>query len=309
MKILYLDPVVRTSTSHNYKYYDGLYDELEDVQLYRGIPTNLDHLITSLDYQPDIVLFGLGWFNHKYFGQIANLNIPSVCHLFKPQNHLKEKLSFCKVNGISKIITPIPHYKEYEKITGIPTELFTYGFDPSTFFDREVEKKYDIGFSGALHENKHYPPGAFKRDNLRSLIGEKLKKLKNINIFWQASDDFPARIPSYEDYATLINSSKIWIATQAAFGDITPRFFEIMASRTLLFCQKIPETYKNILQDGVNCVQFKHDLSDFEDKLFYYLSHSEEREKIADRAYATVHNYHTWKKRTSALMDTCKEIL
>jgi len=309
VKILYIDPVVHSPVSANYKYYDGIFDSLADVFLYRGIPQDMQALIDNIDFVPDVVVFGLGWFNHGFYGEIKNINLPSVCILFKPQNNLKEKLSFCKTNNIERILTPIPRHEEYEASTGIQTKLFTYGFDPMVFLKRGSEKEYDIGFSGALHQSKHYPRGSFVCDDIRSRIFDKLNNISDVKVFWSASDDRPARIPNYEEYAKLIDKSKMWIATQAAFGDITPRFFEILGTGTLLFCQEAPDEYSEILKDGVNCIQFKSDLSDFEEKLKYCLENPEKVKEITDNAYRYFHGNYTWKNKAQELIEICEELL
>ena len=227
MKILYLDPVVKTTTSKIYKYYDGVYEELEkiaEVRLFQEPVSDFNYCIEKTGFQPDAVVFGLGWFNHKYFGTIRNLNVPSFCILFKPQNDLREKLKFCIQNDVKCILTPIPEYKKYEIATKIRAELFPYGFNPETFKNRDIEKVYDVGFTGALHESKHYPTGAFKSENIRTRVGEVLKASQHLNTFWSSSDKRHSRIPNYDEYARKINSSRIWIATSAALGDITPRY-------------------------------------------------------------------------------------
>ena len=178
------------------------------------------------------------------------------------------------------------------------------------FFDRKNPSRvFDIGFSGALHESKHYPPGAFPNENIRTKIGEILSNKNDIYAFWSSSDSRPARIPDYEEYSKKINNSKIWIATQAAFGDITPRYYEVAACGTLLFCQKIPDEYRDIFIDGYNCVEFNHDLSDFEEKMYFYIKNDEEREKITKNAVEFFNNNFTWKRRSDTLVETIQEFI
>ena len=293
MKILYVDPVVDSATSSNYQYYDGVYKELinhHEVAIFRGNPYDIKKLRQENNFDADAVIFGLGWFNNKYFDKIENIDIPSICILFKPQNDLEQK------------------FEDYQALTGVKSKLYTYGFDPDVFYDRKNEKKYDIGFSGALHESKYYSPGAFPTENIRTKIGELLNSRRDINVFWSSSDSRPSRIPSYEDYANKLNSSKIWIATQAAYGDITPRYYEIVGSKTLLLCQKIPNQYRHIFRDGKNCVEFEHDLSNFEEKLDFYLKNEEERFKIVDVAYKEFKSKHTWKNKADELLSCIKGI-
>jgi len=312
MKILYIDPVVKTATSANYHYYDGVYDELikeHQVALLAHVPANVKDICRHNNFEPDFVVFGLGWFNHKYFNKIQGLDYPSACVLFKPQNELKEKLDFCKINSIDVLLTPNPDFAGYENITGVKSMLFPYGFDADTFYDRGLKKEYDVGFSGALHENKHYPPGAFPVENIRTKIGGLLNDNHDINVFWSSSDSQPARIPSYEEYSKKINSSKIWIATQAAFGDITPRYYEVAASGALLFCQKIPQQYEHIFKNGYNCIEFNHDLSDFNKKLTYYLNNDSERRSIVNNALEFFHDKYQWKNRASELITVMQEVI
>jgi spore maturation protein CgeB len=312
MRILYIDPVVRTTTSSKYRYYDGIFDQLgktNEVYLYRGVLRDINDFVNYAGITPDMIIFGLGWFGStKYFGKINNLNVPTVCYFFKPQNDLEQKLEFCRLNDIDLILTPVPAYKHYEKITGVKTRLFPYGYDPELFKSREeIEKKYDIGFSGALHQSALYPEGSFSSKNLRSRIYEKLQELKeknNLNIFWKSSDEYQgARIHDHTEYAHTINESKIWIATKAAASDITPRYYEVLGSNTLLFCEEVDEEYEAIFKNKINCVTFKSDLSDFEEKLNFYLSHERERLAIVDQAQKDALEYFTWKHRADNLLE------
>ena len=309
MKILYVDPVVKTNVSSNYQYYDGIINELikqHEVKIYRNTFSDMEAFFSQAQFFPDVVIFGLGWFNNKYFKQIKNVNIPCYCFFFKPQNDFKEKMNFCKVNKIEMILTPLPWPSEIESVTGVETLLFGYGFDPNIFKQRTVEKKYDIGFSGASHGSKHYPVGAFVNNNIRVKIGDILLNKEEVSVFWNSCDYSSARIPSYEEYAKTINSSKMWIATQAAFGDITPRFYEVAASGTLLFCEEVPKIYQNIFVDGETCVYFKSDLSDFEERLEHYLSNPKEVDRITKNAVEKMKQC-TWQARTEYLIKLMKE--
>ena len=313
MKILYIDPIVHTGTSEKYRYYDGIYNQLikkHEVHLQRHAFNDLTELSSRINFVPDIVIFGVGWFGKaKAFDKIKNLNCPTACFLFKPQDDLEHKLNFCKINNIDLIYTPVPTYYDYEEITGVKTILFPYGFDPAIFKPRKIEKLYDIGFSGALHNSALYPTDSFQVKNLRPKIGEMLKNSNEFSVFWKSSDNAStAFIDSYEEYAKTINTSKIWLATMAAFGDVTPRHYEVLGSGTLLFCQEIPDTYKFLLRDGVNCVEFRNDLSDFGEKISYYKNNPESLNKIISNAVDFFHNNWTWKHRANDLIEAINKI-
>ena len=119
-----------------------------------------------------------------------------------------------------------------------------------------------------------------------------------IRLFWRGSDKLShGRIKRVGSYAKSINSCKVWLATPAAYEDITPRYFEIMGSKTLLMCSTIPKSYKNILIDKYNCIEFNNDLSDFEEKLNNILADDVLRKNITTNAIKNAQGHHTWKMR------------
>jgi len=308
LNILYLDPYSDTSYSKRYLYYEGLYNSLiktNNIYLYRDLIIDYNEIKRDIPFTPDIIIFGLSWFGkHKYFKRIKNLECPSICFIFKPSIHLKEKLEFCKINQIDLILTPHSQFENFSRIANIPTKLFPYGFDPSIFKPRNLEKKYDIGFSGALHAGNLYPEGAFKNKNIRSKIHDLLKNINKINYFWKSSDLLEtARIHDNIEYAKTINQSQIWIATQAAYGDITPRYFEIMGSGALLFCEKCPVEYGHYFQGGSNCIEFNNSLDNFEEILIKQLNSPCSIKKICEQSIEDAHHYHTWDQRGKNLIE------
>ena len=314
MKILYFDPYINTEREKSYPYYGGLFHSLRNharIEVYSGVIDDYRYITQKLKFSPDVVIIGLSYFEkHLNFNKIHNFEVPSLVHLFKPQNYFNQKLTFCVKNNIKKIITPIPAFDKIGKKVGISCSLFPYGYNPKIFKSRNIDKPYDIGFSGMLHQNKYYPKNAFPVVDLRKRIGEKLKSDKQYNVFWKGSDDIKyGRINDTLDYAKTINKCKIWIATPAAFKDITPRYYEIMGSKTLLFCSEIPTEYKHIFIDSVNCVEFKNDLSDFNQKLDYILNTPNYYQSIIETAYLQTRSEHTWDKRADNLLQIINEII
>jgi spore maturation protein CgeB len=318
MKVLYIDPAVHSPKSQSYQHYNYLYDQfstLAECYLYRD--ENMTSILDALRLcpeKPDIIYFGMGWFALKEPAFEKNFNldkvgIPSMGYLFKPQNFLTEKLNFLKTNGFSQIVTSVPLTKEYEETTGIPCKLLPQAADAAVFYDRQEEKQYDVGFSGALHDNKLYVEGAFKTVNIRSRLQELLNEQEGITTFLNGSDSTAPRIPSYDEYARKIHQCRMWLATPAPFEEVTGRYYEIGMSKTLLLCSEIKEEYKKDLQDGVNCVEFKDDLSDFLEKFYYYLNNWDESEKIIQCAHDDFHQKHTWMNRAQLLRTYMEDLI
>ena len=321
MKVLYIDPVVHTPKAQMYEHYNYLYDELckiAECHLYNQTSFNTigDPLIHAANagFMPDVIFFGMGWFALKppHFSiklHLDKIGIPSVGFLYKPQNFLEEKLHFLKSNNFDLIVSSVPQCEEYQKISGIESRLLSQAGDSTVFYDRQIDKIYDIGFSGALHDNHIYVDGAFKTFNIRSRAQDLLREQEGVPAFLNGSDSVAARIPSYDEYAKKISQCKMWIATPAPFEEITGRYYEIGMAKTLLFCSEIPEIYKDVLRDGENCVIFSNDLSDFLDKFYYYRNNWDLAQQIVERSYTEFHEKHTWKNRAQRLLNYLQELV
>jgi len=312
MKILYIDHGNVVRDNYMYQYYGDLYRELKKdnkIYLYQGAFKNAEQIKGA---GIDCLIFGLGFFAqrdpecYKEIKGLKELNIPVVCMIHKLRTLLKEKIHFCKVNEIDILLDPHITYIEHGEQIGCQSIRFWFKASPEIYYHRDVEKKYDVGFSGASHgDGKIVGPTR----NLRDRVHQKLLE-KNRNIFWNSSKEGKVqyRISSVEEYATKINQSKVWIATTGPFLDVSPRYFEIMLSKTLLFCNKMPYEYEDIFQDGVNCVMFENDLSDFDEKLDFYLNNEDEMNKIIENAYDIAVNNHTTKHTADEILRNIKEI-
>tara|TARA_B100000963_G_C22533104_1_gene628506 strand:- start:237 stop:1175 length:939 start_codon:yes stop_codon:yes gene_type:complete len=306
VKILYADPYSDTPYSKIYLYYEGLYHALKkkhEVFLYRDCFTDYNDIKNVIPFVPDIILFGLSWFEkHKYFEKIKNLEMFKVCYLFKPSVDLERKKYFCKVNEIDLIVTPHSFLNELNKILSIKTVLFPYGFDPNIFYPRNSGKVYDFGFSGALHNNSHYPSDAFTNPNIREKVYHILNKMGNLNYFWKSTDKFEtARIHDNIRYAKTMSKSRVWMGTQAAYGDITPRYFEVMGTGSLLYCEENTLEYKEIFNNHVNCLEFDNSLKNFSRKLNEILEDKDKLLEIANQGCKEAHDKHSWDKRSDQL--------
>ena len=314
MNILYIDAGNVVRDSHMYQYYGDLFRELEqlaNVTLYQGPVTNIIEVVANVNPSVafDCVIFGLGYFAQNNpeawlaIDAMSDLKMPSVCLLHKPQSMLAQKLKFCELNNIKLIVDSQSTFKDCELKTGIKSIRLPFTATPKLFYPRDVDKKYDIGFSGALHGgDKIKGPTRDLRARVKNLINPAYQ------IFWNGSDSVTPRIRSLEEYAKKINECKVWLSTTGPMLDVGPRYFEVMLSKTLLICNKMPEQYEDIFIDEVNCIMFENDLSDFEEKLDYYINCPEERNRIVESAYKMISENYTWKHMAEKLLKAIKEI-
>ena len=313
MNILYIDSGGVVSDTHQYQYYGDLYRELRqlaNVLVYQGPVHNIHDLLSRIQGRVDCIIFGLGYFaqgSPTVYGKITGLDeikIPVVCMLHKPQSLLSEKLQFCKMNKVDLLLDSQSTYKKHGERAETRSIRSWFTANPEIYYPRDVSKIYDIGFSGALHGNNKIK-GPTK--NLRTRIQEVLKANK-FSTFWNSSNTLDYRINSVDDYATKISECKVWLATTGPTEDVSPRYFEVMLSKTLLLCNNMPDQYDGLFVDGVNCVMYENDLSDFVDKLSHYLINEKERDLIVDNAYDMIINKYTWKHMALNLMSEIERI-
>lgn len=111
----------------------------------------------------------------------------------------------------------------------------------------------------------------------------------------------------YKEYIKRIAASKIAVCARG-HGRDTVRYWEIPSFETL-FLVKDPELIiPNNFTNGVNCVNFDN-LGDLEDKIRYYLSHDDERIKIAKAGKEHLYAYHSNEKRAEYFLSVIKEKL
>ena len=261
----------------------------------------IEDVLQLCPFEPDLICFAAGWeiedpavpeYDPHPAIRTAHIAIPSVMILNKEYKKLDRKFRFIQDNGIQLVFTAHHHFYLWQNDVGVLFLRFPFAVDPELFKDHGEAKRYDLGFSGALHEQ--WTDLRVKiRDHLFLRHPLKAPRYWGLRIFWPGGW---RRRPHGDSYARLINRSRMWISTPSALELVGTRFYEIMASRTLLFCSR-SDAYAGLFEDGEHCVMFEPDLSDFDDKLFHYLKHDDEREAIVERAYRHVRRLHTWERR------------
>jgi hypothetical protein len=221
----------------------------------------------------DCIFLGLGFFDNpksfcnNYFTSFAESDALKVAYIHKVKNEYQEKINFCKAHKVDLILTSTPLAEEIQQDSGIPTFTLPYGANPEAFYtNSNIEKKYDISFSGAMHENKHGVPDELK--NIRFKARDIIKERKDLSVFWNGSDN-PSQ--SYRmsqiEYVEKLNQSKIWYAATGPAWDMNPRHSEILFCGAVLLTNETPNGYYDQWEDGFNCVRYKTDLSNLNQKI------------------------------------------
>ena len=136
------------------------------------------------------------------------------------------------------------------------------------------------------------------------------RKFKKYNIVWNSvprtvkgrilKKILGERLFDYDDYANFIKRSKVVINSLSPVGLISPRYFESMLAKNLIFCEE-SELYKNIFSKNFFIyINDKH--NDLEEKLKFFLNNRSEYNKKINEAFNEVLLNHTWKNRVDKLL-------
>lgn len=289
IKIIYIEPKSQL-------YYSQLLNAFHESEKFQIVNDNQSYIFMG----PGFLCDGALEHNEK----LDLKNFKTCLFLNKEYKNLERKLDFINKNEVNHVFTVHHNYKIWNK--RCPKTKFykiPFAYNPEIFKDYGIKKEIDIGFTGNL-----FNKGVYKNtdmmgenfNNVRERISKVLKKddLKKYNIFFGGGVYLHG-----QEYGKKIASSKMWICTPSAIDIIGPRYYEILGSNTLLFCKNLPNVYDGLFKDGIHYVGFDDDLSDFEEKMIFYLKNEEERVKISKQGHQLAIEKHTWKHRVDRIYE------
>lgn len=278
----------------------------------------------------DLIIFGHSWLN-DYPGieadpypklEIEDCSLPKVAILNKEYRNLESKLSWIKEK---KFLCAFSHHIDaniYEKKTNVPFKFIPFGFSENLFKrNKQIKKSIDFAFSGILQNSNFGNLGqsdarikVMKR--LYHCIGDvpvlKRYNYKKYNFFWNGipRNKLDTKIATLlgkykylndEEYANLHHSSRTFLNSLSPFGLVSPRFYECMASKSLVFCEQNKIVEQIIPTE--NFISFQKDFSDFDEKIEFALGDGEERLKIINNALEFATSKCTYKILVNNMLD------
>jgi len=164
--------------------------------------------------------------------------------------------------------------------------IVTYGADIDTFHKTKSKKVYGVTFDGNIIPWIHY----------HRIIMLLYLKIKGINVFHT-----PA---TYGDLNPVFNQTKILI-NRSPLGGWNMRLFEALSSGVFLLTDGGNKEIEKVFVNKKHLVYY-YSLGDLERKLQYYLSHDNEREKIAITGNRYVRKYYSWDAQVKKMIDIMK---
>ncbi len=195
-------------------------------------------------------------------------------HLPKPYKKIKDKIKnydfvFCaQKEGAERL-----QRETGKKCYWIPwaTDEIPQDFSPSK------DKKWDICFIGTT--------GKY---SLRKVVLEILKI--NYKNFFMGRAHFTELRDYYSRTKIVVNYS--------INNDINPRIFEAMGWGALVITHRISNNgFEEIFEEGKHLIVFDDIFEEMVEKINYYLTHEEEKERIAKEGFEYVRNNHTYRHR------------
>jgi hypothetical protein len=111
------------------------------------------------------------------------------------------------------------------------------------------------------------------------------------------------------DYYRQIAASKVAISIRGGGMTPPPRYYEIVACRSLLLSDPPETVIQHNFEDGRHAVFCRRDLRDLAGLVRYYVTHDEERETIVAEGYAHLLKYHTCERRAEHFLELCRRHL
>jgi hypothetical protein len=277
------------------------YDESDDIhEIVQKIPAEPDLLVVSNTWEnqkQDADTFS----PHPELN-LDTIDIPKLMFLNKEYKSLQLKLDFIRENEIECVTTVLKdRCDEWEAETGATFMWEPFGVNLDRFKpDPPIPTTYDFAFTGSLHEQwleerKRIKEHLFKSRYQDFRLWHNLvhtrrfeDRYDDLSIYWGEWDNRQLRLknppvkksirflrmkrraPFGQEYVTLLNKCKSFLNTLPAVGIYNPRFWELMATKTLIICPT--DNYYGLLEDGVNCIMYD-DFSEFDRQLHYYAEH------------------------------------
>ena len=137
----------------------------------------------------------------------------------------------------------------------------------------------------------------------------KKRSFRSFNIYWNS---IPRKKHSYllarvigkyqfldiNKYAYIQKRSKIFLNTISPYGIISPRYYENLLSKSLIFSEESVYLEESGLKNLI--ITFKN-TNDFKEKFFFYLNNQNKRNEIIEKSFNEGYKLHTWEIRICTL--------
>ena len=292
----------------------------------------LTSALTQCPFSPDFVLTSHSFLEDSPSQQIQTMPhlkledspVPVFGILNKEYSRLEQKIDFFSSIGAKALFT---HHHDLDSLlTGIDIRHFftPFAVNQDRFPYSEGVRKYDLGFSGLLRNPTFPDTQESIREDLQAEIFTTFKgvplwkrsKYSDVKVSWHSwmgvgtldslSTVFGHSRLSTQKYVGLLSDTKLWLNTPSPLGLISTRYFECMASGSLVIAQANEEVL-HFFPPGL--ISTFDGVEDFPRVLRELLCDQSEISKRTKDAHEWVRNRHTWGVRVSEVLQTISSLI
>lgn len=332
MNILYLSPDMRRYDGAMYQQ-----DVIAEVArqcsatfygpgfpLYDGHDTLAD-AVAKCPARPDWIVVGHAWlgdadgspadrFPHI---DLAGTTIPKALIYNKEYANSDAKAAYIRRAGVDIAFTHHHEPESLEERTGVPFHFWPFAFDERRFFAPDEPKTLHLGFSGILQN-----PTPGRQSDLRVRLMRELFECDGDlplhprsvyghgRFFWNALPRDPLSLErnrtlrkyrrlSNDDYAQILRTCMSFVCTRSPAGLVSPRYFECMASRTLVLAEPNP-AHARVFKPGT-LLEFAS-VEEFA-ALVRGILRDGPPETVLAAAHAEARARHSWRTRVEQLLN------
>lgn len=301
MKVLWIAKDTSTYLDRNYFYLEQELARKVELVTWRQ-SGHIRQILKSLAWRPDFILIvqDIGPRFEPIIHGLHEVGIPSAAFINDVHRFKEERRSFLKKHRHTFLfsVTRDACMKTYPEYAN-RTEWFPHFVEPSVFYDRKCKKQLGILLLGQM--NEVYPFRQHVEKTFRTHPEFTTRPHPGY-------DHFPLETyaPVGHSYAQLINQSKLFITCPSIHVYPVKKYYEALASSTLLVAPSFTELEDLGFVPGVHFAEATE--STVQAVVEYYVTHEKERQVIVKNGHDFIHRTHTTSIRANQLIQKMKEI-
>lgn len=281
-------------------------------------------ILQELNIEPDFIFqYDIAW-NYGLAPKIEGLSeidIPFGCFVIDLHWNPKSRMQYFEKNNVDVIFSVSKHpflqlFPQYgQQLCWLP-----WAINPEVMKDWGMKKDIDSLLMGLVYVTgetrgkfalpRKIPPEG--RYAFRDAVFMRMKEEPGFVLHPHPGHRVKEskRLIVKEDYGKELNRSKIFYtcgSRNEAGAPAVLKFFEAPACKTLLLAETNKDMQDLGFIDGENYIACTID--NFYEKTQYYLTHEEERKRIAENGYHFVHNHHTNNHRAQQMVQVMEDCL
>lgn len=302
LKILYISRDFSKKTERHPYYLSQALSKVIDLLLWSE-PGDIQNILNHIRFRPDFILINDPVDNRSpVITGLSSLNIPFGVFMYDLHRLVQERILFIEQNHVPYIFTLcrdyfINRYPKYlQRMRWLP-----HFANEEVFKDYGLPKDIDCLMMGVAR--RYYP----LRKIMYDALIEKPFFVYHPHPGYENQDETRKNIIIGEKYAKEINRAKLFLTCDSTFHYPLAKYFEVPACNTLLLAPPLKELEDIGFIPDVHFASINE--KNFLEKIEFYLTHDQERAKMANEGYRMVHTKHSATVRALELVNMIKGIL